>query len=121
MLGGDELEVDGVHNGPDLPGTLAGREKIVLDLVANDGQGVAVDQSQVGEEDRHEARAPKNLVNCNLESHILGFLSFDLAVEPVVKVVSRRTVVDESKDREGKETLHVEGSPTDKELWTKQR
>ena len=57
MLVGDELEVDGVDNGPDLPGTLAGSEKIALDLLSNGGEGVSVDQSEVSEEDSHEAWA----------------------------------------------------------------
>ena len=38
MLVGDELEVDSVHNGPDLPRSLAGRQEVALDLVADDSE-----------------------------------------------------------------------------------
>jgi hypothetical protein len=54
MLGFDELEVEGMDNGPDLPRSLASTEKVVLDLASDDGHGVAVDQAEVGEEDGHE-------------------------------------------------------------------
>lgn len=116
MLGGDKLKVDRVHNGPDLPGTLDGSEEIALDLVANGGERVAVDETQVSKEDRHEDRAPEELVNGDLERNVLGLRSFDLLVEPVVKVVSRRAVVDETKDGESDETLHVERSAANEKL-----
>ena len=54
MLGGDEFEVDSMDEGPDLPRSLAGRKKIVLDLASNSGEGVAIDQTEVSEEDSHE-------------------------------------------------------------------
>ena len=59
MLGGDELKVDSMDNGPDLPRSLACTEKIVLDLASDDGHGVTVDQTKVGEEDGHEDGAVK--------------------------------------------------------------
>jgi hypothetical protein len=59
VLGGDELEVDGMDNGPDLPRSLARTEKVGLDLASDDGHRVAVDQTKVGEEDGHEDGAVK--------------------------------------------------------------
>lgn len=59
MLGFDVLEVDGMDKGPDLPRSLASTEKVVLDLASDGGQGVAVDQTKVGEEDGHEDGAVK--------------------------------------------------------------
>jgi hypothetical protein len=59
MLGGDELEVDGMDNGPDLPRSLASTEKVVLDLADDDGHRVAVHQTKVGEEDGHKDGAVK--------------------------------------------------------------
>lgn len=57
MFGGDELEVNSMNNGPDLPRPLAGGKKIVLDLRSNGAEGVSIDQSKVGKEDSHEAWA----------------------------------------------------------------
>jgi hypothetical protein len=116
MLGGDELEVDGVNNRPDLPRSLASREEVVLDLVTNDSEGISVDKSKVGEEDSHEDRAPEDLVDSDLEGDILGSGSGDLVVKPVVEVVTRRSVVKETKCRKRKEALHVECSSGDEDL-----
>lgn len=66
MLVGDELEVDKVNHGPDLPGSLAGSEKVVLDLVLDGRERVTVDESKVGEENSHEKRAPQGLVDEDL-------------------------------------------------------
>jgi hypothetical protein len=57
VLGGDELEVDGMHNRPDLPRSLASAEKIILDLVSNGAERVSSAQAEVGEKDSHENRA----------------------------------------------------------------
>jgi len=116
MLGGDELEVDSMDNGPHLPRSLACTEKIVLDLASNGGQRISVDQSKVAEEDAHEDGAPNSLVNGNLKSNILGLGSWDLVVQPVVEVVAGGSVVDETEERKGKETLHIEWSSTDENL-----
>jgi hypothetical protein len=121
MLGRDELEVDGMDNGPDLPRSLASTEKVVLDLASDDGHRVAIDQTKVGEEDSHEDGAlkkegkpceileisdevthivlgdpnlpPDQLVKANLHDDGLSLISRDLLVEPVVEVVSRGSVV----------------------------
>ena len=53
MLVGDEFEIDRVHNGPDLPTALDRREQVRLNLLANRRKTVAIDQTQVGEKDRH--------------------------------------------------------------------
>ena len=116
VLGRDELEVDSVHNGPDLPRSLHSGEEIVLDLIDNSGDGVSVDQTQVSEEDTHEHGAPEELINSDLESHVLGFGSRNLGVQPVVEVVSRGSMVDETKDTESDESLHVEWSSGDENL-----
>jgi hypothetical protein len=116
MLGGDELEVDSVHNGPHLPGSLTGGEKVTLDFVANGGKGITIDQTKVGEKDSHENGAPEKLVNGHLCKDSRGICTLNLAVEPVVKVVSRRSVVDETKDRKRNETLPVKWSSANEDL-----
>ena len=110
MLGGDELEVDSVDKGPDLPGSLAGSEQVILDLVSNGGKGVSVNQSKVCEEDSHENRAPDDLIKRNLLGNRQAIGSFNLAVEPVVEVVSRWSMVQETKGRKSNETLPVKCS-----------
>jgi hypothetical protein len=92
MLVGDELEVDGVDKGPDLPASLTGDQEILLDLLTNDGERVSVYQTKVREEHSHKDRAPKNLINANLQGNILGTSSLDLAIQPVVEVVSRGSI-----------------------------
>jgi hypothetical protein len=116
MLGGDELEVDGVDHRPDLPGSLACREEVVLDLASDGSEGVSINQSKVSEEDSHEDRAPDDLVKGNLHGNSLSVFSWDVLVEPVVEVVSRGSVVEESKGGKSDETLHVEWSSTDEDL-----
>lgn len=54
VLGGDELEVHGVDNRPDLPGSLTGTEEVVLDLVSNGNHRVTVHQTKVGKENTHK-------------------------------------------------------------------
>lgn len=112
----DELEVDSMHNWPDLPGSLAGAEKVGLDLGSNGGERISVHQAKIGEEDTHENGAPQDLVNSNLESNILAVSSGNLLVKPVVEIVTRRTVVDETKDRKSNESLPVEWSSSDENL-----
>lgn len=116
MLAGDESEVDRMDNGPDLPRSLACRKQVVLDLFANGGKGVTVDQTKVGEEDGHENGAPDDLIKGDLHENRLSIGSFDFAVQPVVEVVSRGSVVQETKGGKGDESLHVEGSSRDEDL-----
>ena len=116
MLSGDELEVDRMDEGPDLPGSLASREKVVLDLRPDGGERVPVDQSKVSEEDSHEDRAPDDLIEGDLRSNLGSFASLNEIVEPVVKVVSRGSMVKESEGRKGDESLHVERSSRDENL-----
>jgi hypothetical protein len=59
MLGGDELEVHGMDYRPDLPRSLAGRQQVALDFLANSAKRVAIDQAQVGEKDGHENGTPE--------------------------------------------------------------
>jgi hypothetical protein len=116
VLGGDELEVDGMDNRPHLPRSLAGRKKVILDLASNGGERVSVDQSKVSEEDGHEDGAPDNLVKGDLHTDLLCFSSLNEFVKPVVEVVSRGSVVKETKGRKGDETLHIEGSSRNEDL-----
>ncbi len=116
MLGADKLEVDGVYQRPDLPGTLAGRQQVVLDLVTDNVEGVAVDQTQIGEKDAHKDGAPEQLVNGNLEGHMLGLGTGNLVVEPVVKVVSGRSVVNETKDGKSYKASHIKGTASNENL-----
>jgi hypothetical protein len=116
VLCGNELEVHGMDNRPDLPRSLACEEEIVLDLISNYAHGVTICESQVREEDSHEDRTPNELVNSDLECDVLCLSSDNLAVKPVVKIVSRRSVVNQTKDGKSDETLHVEGTSTDKDL-----
>jgi hypothetical protein len=92
MLVGDVLEVDGVDKGPDLPASLTGDQEILLDLLTNDGERVSVYQTKIREEHSHKDRAPQDLINANLQGNILGTSSLDLAIQPVVEVVSRGSI-----------------------------
>jgi len=116
VLVGDELEVDKVNERPDLPRSLAGSEEIVLDLGSNGTETVSGNESKVGEEDSHEKWAPKNLVKGNLLCDRCSVLSGDLAVEPVVEVVSRRSVVEKTECGKGEESGHVERIGGDEDL-----
>jgi hypothetical protein len=116
VLRRDELEIDGVDNWPDLPRSLASREEVVLDLATNRRERIAVAKSKVGEEDCHENGAPEDLINSNLECNIFGACSLDLAVEPVVEVVSRWSVVEETKGRQSDESLDIERTSSNEDL-----
>jgi len=119
VLGGDELEVDRMDNGPDLPRSLACRKQVVLDLVTNGSERVSVHQTEVGEEDGHEDGAPDDLIKGNLHGNGLSVTSGDFRVQPVVEVVSRRSVVQETKGGKGDESLDIEGSASDEDLSQK--
>mmetsp|Transcript_18724 Transcript_18724/g.43486 ORF Transcript_18724/g.43486 Transcript_18724/m.43486 type:complete len:150 (-) Transcript_18724:297-746(-) len=101
---------------PNLPGSLAGAEQVVLDLVANGRKSVSVDKSKVGEEHGHENGAPDKLVNGHLDCDVLGLRSLNLSVKEVVKVVARRSMVQETKGRKSDESLPVEWTSADKYL-----
>jgi hypothetical protein len=74
VLCGDELEVDGMHDGPDLPGTLASTEEVILDLGSDGVEGVSVDQSKVSKENSHEDRADEER-NWRTETKVRNFAS----------------------------------------------
>eukprot|EP00532_Pseudo-nitzschia_australis_P015927 CAMPEP_0168254410 /NCGR_PEP_ID=MMETSP0141_2-20121125/4727_1 /TAXON_ID=44445 /ORGANISM="Pseudo-nitzschia australis, Strain 10249 10 AB" /LENGTH=162 /DNA_ID=CAMNT_0008190883 /DNA_START=185 /DNA_END=674 /DNA_ORIENTATION=- len=116
MLARDELEVDKVNGGPDFPRSLASRKKIGLDLGSNGCGRVSVDKSEVGEEDGHEKRTPHGLVDKDLFGNRSSVLSGDLGIEPVVEVVTGRSVVEKTEDRKSDESLHVEWTPSDEDL-----
>jgi len=108
-----------VHNWPHLPGSLAGGEQVILDLVANGGEGISVNKSEIGEENTHEDGAPEELIYGNLSEDVDGLCARDFFVEPVVEVVSRGAVVDESKGRQSGKT-HVINRSSDNEdlmIW----
>ena len=116
VLVGDELEVDEVNNRPDLPRSLAGSEKIGLDLGTNGSETVTVDKSQVGEEDGHENWAPCDLVDEDLLGDRSSVLSGDLGVEPVVEIVTRRSMVEKTKSGESDESLDIESTSGNEDL-----
>ena len=105
-----------MNNWPDLPRSLACREEIILDLVANGGWSVAIYKSKVGEENSHENRAPKDLINSNLEGNIGRTSSLDLAIEPIVEIMTRWSVVEEAKGGKTDESLQVEWTTRDEDL-----
>ena len=115
----DESEVDEVDKRPDLPGSLAGRKKIGLDLGSNGCEGVTVDKSKVGEEHRHEDRAPQSLVDDDLLRDRKTVLSGNFAVEPVVEVVTGRSVVKKTEGRKSDESLDVESCGANENLFFK--
>lgn len=119
VLGRDEFKVNSMNERPNLPRSLHGSEQIVLDLVSNHVEGVTIDETEVGEEDAHEDGAPADLVDGYLGGNGYSVGSLDFGVEPVVKVVAGGSVVDESEDGEGYETLDVECSLDDEELSKK--
>lgn len=112
----NKLEVDKVDHWPHLPGSLAGSQKIILDLASDGRQGISIDKAEVCEEDAHEDRAPEELINGNLGKYWDGIRAWNLTIKPIVKVVSRWAVVDESKEREGSKTLVVDGTSSDEDL-----
>jgi len=117
VLAGDELEVDEMDNRPDLPGSLASRKEIGLDLGSNGSEGVTVDKSKVREEDGHEKWAPQSLVDKDLLGDGSSILSGDLGIEPVVEVMARRSVVKKSKGRKSEESLQVEWTSGNEDLF----
>jgi hypothetical protein len=105
-----------VHNWPHLPRTLACSEQVILDLISNDGERISVDETEVGEEDAHEDGTPEELIDGNLREDGDGISSWDLLVEPVVEVVTRGAVVDESEKGEGGKALVIDGASSDEDL-----
>lgn len=105
-----------MHQRPHLPRSLAGGEQVILDLITNGGEGISVDKSEVGEENTHEDWAPEELIDGNLREDRDGISSGDLFVEPIVEVVSRGAVVDESEERESGKTLVINGSSSNEDL-----
>ena len=116
VLVGDELKVDEMDKRPDLPGSLASSEEIGLDLGTNGSEGVTVAESEVSKKDRHENRAPHSLVDDDLFGDGKSILSGDLAIEPVVEVVARRSVVEKSKGGKSDESLDVEWTSGNEDL-----
>jgi len=56
------------------------------------------------------------LINCNLGKYGCGISSGDLLIEPIVEIVSRGAVVDESEEGEGGKALIVDWSSSDEDL-----
>jgi len=105
-----------VNNRPDLPGTHTRAQQVVLDLVDDDGNAIAVHDAQIREEYCHEDGTPDKLVEEELLNDGDGFLALDPFVEPVVEEMSRRTVVRETEEGEGDEPLPVEWTGSDEDL-----
>mmetsp|Transcript_24064 Transcript_24064/g.35607 ORF Transcript_24064/g.35607 Transcript_24064/m.35607 type:complete len:92 (-) Transcript_24064:810-1085(-) len=89
-----------MDNRPNFPRSLASRQKIVLDLIRDGTEGVAIYKSQVAKENSHKDWAPEDLVNGDLRGHTLSVSPFDFTVKPIVKVVSRGAVIDKTEDCE---------------------
>ena len=104
------------YHWPNLPRSLACSQKIVLNFVSNGSQRITVDKTKVGKEDTHEDGTPEELINGNLGKYWDGIRAWNLTIKPIVKVVSRWAVVDESKEREGSKTLVVDGTSSDEDL-----
>ena len=102
---------------PNLPRSLARSQQIILDLASNSREGVTIDKSKVGEEDTHKDWTPEELIDGNLREDGCGISSGDLFVKPVVEVMSRGAVVDETEEGEGGETFVVYWSSSDEELF----
>jgi hypothetical protein len=117
-LVGNELEVYQVHDRPHLPRSLACSKQVILDLISDDREGIAIDETEVGEEDTHEDGAPEELINGNLCEDGDGIGSGDLFVKPVVEVVTRGAMVDESEEGEGCEAFVVNGTSSDEDLMS---
>ena len=107
-----------MHHWPHLPRSLASGEQVILDFVTNGGEGISVDKSEVGEENTHEDWTPDDLIDGNLREDRDGISSWDFVVEPVVEVVSRRAVVDETEERKSGKTLVINGSSSNEDLMT---
>lgn len=105
-----------MDNRPHLPRTLAGSQEVVLDLVANGIQGISIHKTEVGEEDTHKDGAPNDLIHSHLGKNGDGIGAWNLLIEPIVEVMARGTVVNESKEGEGGETLPLNGSTGDEYL-----
>jgi hypothetical protein len=97
MFGRDEFEVHRVDDWPNLPGTLTGGEQILFDFVGNHGERVAVAQAQICKEYSHKDGAPNDLIKGNLHGNLFGFGTLNLLVEPVVKEMSRWSMIQETK------------------------
>merc|ERR1719223_534641 len=105
-----------MNKGPDLPRSLARGEEIRFDFVSNCGERVTVHESKICEEYGHKKWAPEDLVNGHLTEDRLRASTLDLAIKPVVKVMTRRSVVKKSESRKGSKTLPVKRSPSNKNL-----
>ncbi len=87
-----------MDNGPHFPRSLTCGEQVIFNLGTNGGEGISVDKSEVRKEDTHEDRAPEELIDGNLSEDGGGISSRDFVIKPVVEVVSRWAVVDESEE-----------------------
>ena len=115
-LVGNELEVDHVHNRPHLPRSLACSKQVILDLISDDGEGISVDETEIGEEHTHEDGAPEELIDGNFRENGDGIGSGDLLFKPVVEGVTRGAMVDESEEGESGEAFVVDGTSSDEDL-----
>ena len=87
-----------MDNGPHFPRSLTCGKQVILNLGTNGGEGISVDKSEVTKEDTHENRAPEELIDGNLSEDGGGIGSRDFVIKPVVEVMSRWAVVDESEE-----------------------
>jgi len=109
MLVGNEFEVDHMDERPNLPRSLTGTQQIVLDFGRNRTKTISIDKTQIGKEDGHEDGTPEDLINGNLAHDTLQSSTLNLGIQPIVKVMSRGTMVGKSKETQRKESFHIEG------------
>lgn len=95
---------------------MASSQEVVLDLVTDGVQGISIDKAEVSEEHAHEDGAPEELINSDLGEDGNGISSRNLLIEPVVEVVSRWSVVDETEEGESSETFPINGASSNKDL-----
>ena len=106
-----------MYKWPHLPRSLDGSEQISPDLVSDDTERVSGEKSKVAEEHNHEDRAPDELIKGNLGENSLGIFSGDSSIQPVVEVVTRRSMPEKSKHGKGGKTLVINTSLDNEELY----
>ena len=116
MLSANKLEVNSMNKRPNLPRSLYSSKQITLDFVSNCSKRVSIDKTKVCKEYTHEDWTPKDLVDCYFCRNGSSICSLDFGVEPVVKVVSGWSVVDESEYGEGYKSLDVKSRLYNEEL-----
>ena len=102
--------------GGDLPGDMAGAEKVLLHLGENTANRIPVDEAEVGEEDAYEDGKEDELIHSDLQSDGRGVIAIYLGIEPVIEIVAGGPMADEAKNGERDEAFDIEGPLNDEDL-----